>query len=336
MGPRQRVRDLLQTMGLLEGFRSSRDRARAMAFDLLEPALDAAHHWNETRFRRRPGQDGSSSAGGDAALATLKRDGIVTLPSFVSGERLEHMREALARMVDWVISSPREMPDVETIITMRPRSDWVDALLGLQGGGFYEYRYDRGARTICDVDPFKWDASFLEVAADPRVIALVRGYVGEDAMINEAAALRYLPMPPKDFSSWMWHHDGLGRKLNLMVYLTDVGERDQYMTYMKGSHSLVHPLRRQVQETRVSNEEAAGMTRYLRMTCTAPAGTAFLFDSNGIHRGNRTEGAKRDSLIVCYNGGRSLWPLTIPRVFSSGLSQEQQAFIGRNHYFRYV
>ena len=47
-----------------------------------------------------------------------------------------------------------------------------------------------------------------------------------------------------------------------------------------------------------------------------PAGTVLVFDSNGIHRGNRTLGATRDTLFSCYCPGSTNWPVLVPRAFA--------------------
>jgi hypothetical protein len=115
-----------------------------------------------------------------------------------------------------------------------------------------------------------------------------------------------------------------------MILFTPVGEGDQYMTYLKGSHRCVHSRFRTIENSRFLESEVAAMSHLERMKCTGPAGSVFLFDSNGLHRGNRSHGAVRDSMIPCYNAGRSIWPLTVTPEALSPLSPRQRAFLQKN------
>lgn len=116
-----------------------------------------------------------------------------------------------------------------------------------------------------------------------------------------------------------------------MFLFTDVTEKDQYMTYMKGSHNSFHSLFRTTINDRFTEEEVtAKCGKDAAFKCLGRAGTVFIFDANGFHRGNRTQGAVRDSLITQYTAGRYLWPLSIPYSFLDQLSKPQVKFLKRN------
>ena len=61
--------------------------------------------------------------------------------------------------------------------------------------------------------------------------------------------------------------------------------------------------------------------------CLGKAGTVFIFDANGFHRGNRSLGATRDSLINQYTTGRYIWGFDIPERFIHGLNATQLEFL---------
>jgi hypothetical protein len=46
-----------------------------------------------------------------------------------------------------------------------------------------------------------------------------------------------------------------------------------------------------------------------------------------MHRGNRSTGRHRDTLITSFNAGRYVWSFEVPRTFQKGLTGEQIAFL---------
>jgi hypothetical protein len=112
-----------------------------------------------------------------------------------------------------------------------------------------------------------------------------------------------------------------------MFLFTDVGEGDQYMTFLEGSHLHVHNLDR-CRNSRYEEREVRSLFPHaMERRCTGDAGTVFIFDSNGLHRGNRSTGRHRDTLITNYNAGRYLWAFEVPQAFREGLSHDQLAFV---------
>jgi hypothetical protein len=155
-------------------------------------------------------------------------------------------------------------------------------------------------------------------------------------MIHMASATRYHPMEPRDFSAFQWHHDECGKHLNVITLLTDVTERDQPMTYLKGSHRMLHSRARWA-NSRFTREDVERMYPHLeQMTCTAAAGSIMIFDSNGLHRGNRSNGATRDNLVCNYNFGYMPYPLHIPSEAAGRLSAAQRELLRRNPRVEFV
>jgi ectoine hydroxylase-related dioxygenase (phytanoyl-CoA dioxygenase family) len=206
---------------------------------------------------------------------------------------------------------------------------------GHYSGTYREEAADEETQTVYSYDPFRRAPSLLGIALDPFVLSLTSLYFGRKIMLHQVVASRYLPMPPRDFASWQWHHDAWGKRINVMCLLTDVTEKDQYMSYMAGSHRRIHPLDRYT-NSRYTEEEVQSYGDFRNVTCTGPAGTIFVFDSNGFHRGNRSEGAHRDAIISHYSAGRYIWRLSIPRQTAAVLSAEQREFLARNPRVEYI
>jgi Phytanoyl-CoA dioxygenase (PhyH) len=317
-----RREQVLRALGSVPGLRTAHRRLRYS----LDPLLDAASRIRETAYR---GESAATPSGRAAQLVeALRRDGIVQLPEHVTGDRLSKMRAAFEATIAEVQSAPPAQK-------LKPQVELLDRLVGIQATHLPEYEDDPSSLTTYTRSPFRHAPEFLQLALDELVLDVAEGYLGRGPMLQDVLAYRYRPMEPRDFSSWQWHHDGLGTKLNMMMLLTDVGENDQYMTYLRGTHRLLHGYRKTV-ESRFSNDDVDAIAGARPLNCTCKAGSLFLFDSNGIHRGRRSLGATRDTLFNCYNAGRQLWPFAVKNQATAGLSERQRAFLGRNPLVRYV
>ena len=251
----------------------------------------------------------------------LKERGIVLLRDHVSGELLSTMQQQFDNMVDEIRNSPpgAELPIPE----------------GHYEGTYCEEKEDAETQSVFTYEPFRKAPSLLQIALNPLILEMVSLYFGKKTMLHQVVAARYLPMPTKDFGSWQWHHDAWGKRINVMLLLTDVSAEDQYMSYMAGSHRLIHPLER-YSNSRYTEDEVRSYANFERVDCIAPAGSVWVFDSNGFHRGNRSEGAHRDALISHYSSGRYIWKMEIPRESTSGLLPEQVAYLERNPRVQYL
>jgi hypothetical protein len=120
-----------------------------------------------------------------------------------------------------------------------------------------------------------------------------------------------------------WHHDMEERRLKVMILLTDIGQSDQYMSYVVGSHSIFHPYE-------MFFRNACGL-EYCRshlgeleiVNTVGKAGDIFFFDSNGAHRANRRlEGAVRDVFFIEFAANKSqVWGGDIDRARIDAMSR---------------
>lgn len=165
---------------------------------------------------------------------------------------------------------------------------------------------------------------------DDKIRSGISDYIGKRMFFQQAILSRYYPREPEKFSSFQWHHDAHGKKINVMILLTDVGINDQRMSYVKKSHKEYRNIEK-CKNSRISDEEVNSLGLDI-FECCGKAGDAFIFDSNGIHSGNRSLTKIRDSIIVQYNAGRYQWSFDIPKVIRKGLSlsSNQKKFLESN------
>jgi hypothetical protein len=111
-----------------------------------------------------------------------------------------------------------------------------------------------------------------------------------------------------------WHHDLEDQRFKMMVLLTDLGEHDQYMSYVLGSQRLFHPYSMFSSNTCTLDYCREHLGEIEILNTTGKAGDIFLFDSNGAHRGNRRlEAATRDAFFVEYTTNQAdVWGGDIP------------------------
>lgn len=192
-----------------------------------------------------------------------------------------------------------------------------------------EQEHDAENQVISSRNPFRHSADFLQIAMDETILDVIELYFGRRCMMNQAFGSRYEPTERNGFASWQWHHDAWGKRINVMVLFTDVTANDQYMSFLKGSHRLIHSKDRTI-NSRFTEAEIEKYRQFEKIDCIAPAGTVLVFDSNGFHRGNCSLGNHRDSQITNYSCGRFLWRFEIPKAHFAALSARQQEFLMRN------
>jgi len=253
------------------------------------------------------------------ATNDLHNEGFTILYEFLDEEQLEKLKSSFTEMSK-VIEGCEPGP-----IKLSP----FGGLLHPQVL-YPEQAFDQDSQTTFSNNPFKYSREFLEVALNCEIITIIGGYIGKKFMLQQSTAARCYPLNKTNFGSWQWHHDSWGKKVNVMVLLSDVTEADQYMSYMKFSHKIYHSFERTAVNDRFTEEEVLKLGVHNVVKCIGKAGTIFIFDANGFHRGNRNLGATRDVLINQYTAGRYLWPLGIPEKFLINLNTEQVKFLKQN------
>jgi hypothetical protein len=255
---------------VLEGFDGVTERVRRL-LDLPFPIWRPALPWNRL-----------SAAEGKAIIDRLKVDGVATIPNFWSANEIARIHLALDRHLNATISD---------LFTFSPSN---------------HYYSSRQPLAICEELAFG--------GIDPDVLNIIGGYLRRTPFLSESDFRRVLPMDVAEhenknakfaqgYSSSHWHHDVHGREIKVLVYLSDVGPGDQNFAFCRGSHKGFRSVK--YDKSRFSDERVAEMGHDI-VECYGTAGTALIFDSNGIHRLRRSNTRVRDCVTYYYRPNRML------------------------------
>lgn len=204
----------------------------------------------------------------------LSRNGILILPGYFTGERLEAMQ--------------------------RDYNHWCELKPGIDQNGFKDF--DGGKQ-----ESFLATSYALSLAAvDSYLTAIGSYYWGKPMKLAYCHGYRLEPVTPREYRAFRWHHDLKRKQVRIMVLLTDTPLEGQRMDYIAGSHLVWHRFTNH-RHVRFTEEEAHTYGEPIH--CTGPAGTVVMFDANGLHRGNRNLGPRRDQYTFNYTAGRALFLL---------------------------
>ncbi|HVS83782.1 MAG TPA: phytanoyl-CoA dioxygenase family protein [Pyrinomonadaceae bacterium] len=239
----------------------------------------------------------------DVLSSELETNGIVVLPNLLNSEQLGGMQKAFdARL---------------------RRMRW---------NNFDGYDKTERFRHMIE-DVLLLDQGFLDLALHPLVKQILNRYLGADYELTEAKGWKSLPTR-RDFHGWhgdAWYDQSatkeIHREIKLAMYLTDV--RSGAFNFVKGSHRQQHP-------RLVKNDEVKDAQIF---EVRGPAGTAFLFDTSGIHRQGVPMLETRQALFYNYHDpGVPLQqedlityryhPLLLNAAFLGNLSDEDRRILG--------
>ncbi len=245
--------------------------------------------------------DGSLRDNARQGLETLKKEGIVIIPAYFKGDMLQRMREAFDRVV-------RDRPSPGNT----------------ESFGNTEFTQE--------------DSVFLEAALDDFLLEMIGGYYQKRFALGRASALRLDPVSNVRYGSFLWHHDARGRQLHLMILLTDVPENGQRMSYLRRSQNRYYDYSRGLGEgSRFEREVVETEDAKDRIIdVVGPAGTVAVFDSNGLHTGNRNESARRDTLTFCYVSKKHFKKLHFRKQDVESLPQPKQRVVTFNPHVELV
>ena len=241
----------------------------------------------------------------DEIVAALEQDGVVRVPGLFAADQLAAMQQAFnarLRQLRWNNINGYEKTE--------PHRHMVEDVLTLEQG-------------------------FVDVAVHPTVKAVLQRYLGRYALV-EARGWRSIPTK-RDFHGWHgdeWYDQEvckqIPREVKLGFYLTDV--RSGAFNYIRGTHQK-HPPRR----IRTADLPAVPASQIAELT--GPAGTAFLFDTSGIHRQGVPMLEPRqvvffnyhDPVVPLQKADRESYryhPLLLNAAFLGNLSDEDQRILG--------
>jgi Phytanoyl-CoA dioxygenase (PhyH) len=251
----------------------------------------------------------------ESVLTDLERDGIAVLPGFLTQAQIAAMRaafESRLRHLRW--------SDVDGYEQTEPYRHMVQDVLTLEQG-------------------------FVDVALHPLVKQTLGDYLGSRFELVEAKGWKSLPTR-RDFHGWhgdAWYNQSevvsyIPREVKLAFYLTDV--RSGFFEYIKGSHGKWPP-------RLVKGAELASVPRSQILEVKGTAGTAFLFDTTGIHRQSVPILEPRYAVFYNYHDPAiplqqedldyyRYHPLILNAAFLGGLSEEDREILGFGNKTNYV
>jgi len=251
---------------------------------------------------------------GNSLIAELEEKGILRLPNLLTREQLTGMQRAFE-------------------VRLR-RMRWND-FDGYEKTELYRHMIQ---------DVLTLDQGFVDLALHPIVKEILRQYLGNRFELVEAKGWKSLPTST-DFHGWhgdAWydqkHIQHIPREVKLAVYLTDV--KSGAFNYTIGSHRKQHP--RPVRNSEVQDVPSSRIEEVL-----GSAGTAFLFDTSGIHRQGVPMLEERQAVFLNYHDPDvplqqedldyyRYHPLLLNAAFLGNLSEEDERILGFGNKANYI
>jgi hypothetical protein len=190
----------------------------------------------------------------DTVYEALERDGVVMLPKLLDSEALAGLQTSFERVL--------ERPAFNT---------------------WYGYEQNEKWRLLVE-NALTIDPAVVRLALHPLLKEVLNRYIGANFALTEARGWRTI-RTHSDFHGWhndAWYEETelaqdqlRPREIKLAIYLTDVDTG--YFSYIAGSHTTAA-------EPRHWRPSEVAPLLHRRRDMRGPAGTAFLFDTAGIHR----------------------------------------------------
>jgi len=272
-------------------------RSNDILFRILESKrreADLTFSWNGVSLET----DSISDQGIEAVVRTLKAEGVVVVPPRLKKEAVRSLYELASSCSlktttygtlkpEYASGVQSEIPIVET-----GTSSGVDpsnvrySVYSVPRDVLLENRYVQGL--LCD----------------PYLLTVATRYLGVFPIVTRPDMWWDTDRVPQGLRPRPFHvDDGCLRWLKVGVNLTDTTFETPHFVYVKGSHNpnpATRPLtRRLTNRMNLSDKEVRDVCTEKIVHVTAPAGSIFLADTRGIHKG---ELSMRGNRLVLYFG----------------------------------
>jgi hypothetical protein len=233
---------------------------------------------------------------------------------------------------DGVVLLP-QLLSTATLLAMQAAFD--SRLQTLRWNNFDGYQKTEPYRHMVE-DVLVLEQGFIDLVLHPVVKGVLNQYLGDRYELTEAKGWKSLPTK-RDFHGWhgdAWYDQSLAieipREVKLAIYLSDV--RSGGFNYIKGTHRKQHP-------RLVKNHEVQSFSKLDVAELYGSAGTAFLFDTSGIHRQSVPMLDERRACFFNYHDpavalqkedleGYRYHPLILNAAFLGNLSETDQRILG--------
>ncbi len=158
-------------------------------------------------------------------ISSLERDGILKVSGLLDSGQLARLREDFTQRI-------RKLRLASTFLPAKRYFHYDQ-----------EEYWDRKRRSYVTNDALAISPGLLTLCCDPVITETANYYLRKRSHIKRVYGMRYLPSKPIGNKQFGWHHDMEDRQLKLMIILTDLGEDDQYMSYIRDRITHTIPIR---------------------------------------------------------------------------------------------
>jgi len=251
------------------------------------------------------------------AVADLDRDGVAIMERVASFELIEQARRDLDRFVE-------RLPELEGTkrTKMHSSGKMVD---------YPVHEFQRDLNIYRSHDPLMFSPAYAKFLLLPELREVVAGYLGRKWLYQAMIATRTEPSEIQEGFA-RWHHDARGRKVNVILLLSDVSADGPATIVKVGSHRLVYLKARRSRVILYDDEEAQLQQHFgwRERVCEAPAGSLVFFDSQAYHRGRRSSHRRDAFQVNCMTKRSHLWLQEISRALMDSLAPtERQELLQR-------
>jgi ectoine hydroxylase-related dioxygenase (phytanoyl-CoA dioxygenase family) len=225
--------------------------------------------------------------------------------------------------------------DLDTLVERMPQLQGSTRVKRASTGGKRTYavhEHQLDLHIYRSHDPLMFSPTYAQFLLLPALRQVAEGYLGASWLYQAMIATRTQASAPTNAGFAQWHHDARGRKLNVLLLLTDVPADGSATIVLKGSQRLLYSRKRRKQNFFADAEIAQLKQAYQWevMVCGAPAGSLVFFDSQALHLGRRSPHARDAFQVNCMTHREHLWRHDIPRELLSSLSvADQQTLLQR-------
>ena len=221
------------------------------------------------------------------------------------------------------------LKDMERFVELMPELQGMMRTKRASACGMREYavhEYQRKLNIYRSHDPLMFSPAYARFLLLPDLIEVAKGYLGGDWQYQAMIATRTESSEPIRDGFANWHHDARGRKLNVILLLTDVPEDGPATIVLKGSHRLLYARARQVHNFFSHDEQLAFKASTARaracLSCTRRQPSFLHF--NALHLGRRSQHRRDAFQVNCMTDREHRWPQEIPRELLSSLDAAEQ------------
>jgi ectoine hydroxylase-related dioxygenase (phytanoyl-CoA dioxygenase family) len=251
------------------------------------------------------------------AVTDLDRDGVAIMERVVPPAFIAEARRDLDRFVE-------RLPALEGTTRTKMHSS----------GKMQDYpvhEFQRDLNIYRSHDPLVFSLAYAKFLLLPELREIVAGYLGRNWLYQAMVATRTEPSEIQEGFA-QWHHDARGRKVNVILLLSDVSPDGPATIVKAGSHRLIY-LKPRRNRVILYDEEETKLQQHFgwrEKVCEAPAGSLVFFDAQAYHRGRRSSHRRDAFQVNCMTKRPHLWLQEIPRALLDSLtSAEQQELLHR-------